>query len=56
LSGRLFDELVVYIAPRCLVRRGAPLPPLQHLEEKMSLRFTDCRSVGDDLRITAVPA
>jgi diaminohydroxyphosphoribosylaminopyrimidine deaminase/5-amino-6-(5-phosphoribosylamino)uracil reductase len=59
VRARLFDELVVYIAPSLLGAGARPLldlPPLQHLEEKMSLRFTDCRSVGDDLRITAVPA
>jgi diaminohydroxyphosphoribosylaminopyrimidine deaminase / 5-amino-6-(5-phosphoribosylamino)uracil reductase len=56
---RLFDELVVYIAPTLLGQGARPLldlPPLKSLEEKMSLRFTDCRSVGDDLRITAVSA
>jgi diaminohydroxyphosphoribosylaminopyrimidine deaminase/5-amino-6-(5-phosphoribosylamino)uracil reductase len=54
----LFDELVVYVAPSLLGAGARPLldlPPLQHLEEKMSLRFTDCRCVGDDLRLTAVP-
>jgi hypothetical protein len=29
---------------------------LRSLDDKLSLRFTDCRSVGDDLRITAVLA
>jgi diaminohydroxyphosphoribosylaminopyrimidine deaminase/5-amino-6-(5-phosphoribosylamino)uracil reductase len=54
---RLFDELIVYVAPSLLGQGARPLldlPPLKSLEEKMSLRFTDCRSVGDDLRITAV--
>jgi diaminohydroxyphosphoribosylaminopyrimidine deaminase/5-amino-6-(5-phosphoribosylamino)uracil reductase len=54
---RLFDELIVYVAPSLLGQGARPLldlPPLKRLEEKMSLRFTDCRSVGDDLRITAV--
>jgi diaminohydroxyphosphoribosylaminopyrimidine deaminase/5-amino-6-(5-phosphoribosylamino)uracil reductase len=57
VQARLFDELIVYVAPALLGQGARPLldlPPLQKLEEKMSLRFTDCRSVGDDLRITAV--
>jgi diaminohydroxyphosphoribosylaminopyrimidine deaminase / 5-amino-6-(5-phosphoribosylamino)uracil reductase len=59
VRSRLFDELIVYIAPALLGQGARPLldlPPLKSLEEKMSLRFTDCRSVGDDLRITAMQA
>ncbi len=59
VRARLFDELIVYIAPSLLGAGARPLldlPSLQHLEEKMSLRFTDSRTVGDDLRITAVGA
>jgi diaminohydroxyphosphoribosylaminopyrimidine deaminase / 5-amino-6-(5-phosphoribosylamino)uracil reductase len=54
---QLFDELVVYLAP-CLLGAGAKpllaLPALASLDERTTLRFTDCRRVGDDLRITAV--
>lgn len=59
VRARLCDELIIYVAPALLGEGARPLldlPPLQRLEDKLSLRFTDCRSVGDDLRITAVMA
>ena len=54
---RLFDELVVYLAPCLLGNDARPLldlPALVNLDDRISLRFAECRSVGDDLRITAV--
>jgi diaminohydroxyphosphoribosylaminopyrimidine deaminase/5-amino-6-(5-phosphoribosylamino)uracil reductase len=54
---RLFDELVVYLAPCLLGAGGRPLlalPALASLDERTPLRFTECRSIGDDLRITAL--
>jgi diaminohydroxyphosphoribosylaminopyrimidine deaminase/5-amino-6-(5-phosphoribosylamino)uracil reductase len=59
VRARLFDELIVYVAPVLLGQGARPLldlPPLKNLEEKMSLRFSDCRTVGNDLRLTAVSA
>jgi diaminohydroxyphosphoribosylaminopyrimidine deaminase / 5-amino-6-(5-phosphoribosylamino)uracil reductase len=59
VRARLCDELVVYVAPALLGNGARPLldlPALRSLDDKLSLRFTDCRSVGDDLRITAVLA
>jgi diaminohydroxyphosphoribosylaminopyrimidine deaminase / 5-amino-6-(5-phosphoribosylamino)uracil reductase len=53
---RRFDELVIYLAP-CLLGGGArpllELPVLASLDQRLTLRFTQCRSVGDDLCITA---
>jgi diaminohydroxyphosphoribosylaminopyrimidine deaminase/5-amino-6-(5-phosphoribosylamino)uracil reductase len=54
---RLFDELVVYLAPTLLGPDARPLldlPALGQLEGRLRLRFTECVPVGDDLRITAV--
>jgi diaminohydroxyphosphoribosylaminopyrimidine deaminase / 5-amino-6-(5-phosphoribosylamino)uracil reductase len=54
---RLFDELVVYLAPTLLGPDARPLldlPALAQLEGRQRLRFTECVPVGDDLRITAV--
>ena len=55
---RLCDELIIYIAP-ALLGQGArallDLPALASLEQKLTMRFTDCRMVGDDLRVTAQP-
>jgi len=56
---RLFDELVVYLAPTLLgpdSRALVQLPPLAALADRLQLRFSECIAVGDDLRITAVPA
>jgi diaminohydroxyphosphoribosylaminopyrimidine deaminase / 5-amino-6-(5-phosphoribosylamino)uracil reductase len=54
-----FDELVIYMAPTLLGGDARPLlqlPALASLEERPLLRFTECRSVGDDLCMTAVVA
>ena len=54
---RLFEELVVYLAPTLLGPDARPLldlPVLARLEGRQRLRFTECVPVGDDLRITAV--
>jgi diaminohydroxyphosphoribosylaminopyrimidine deaminase / 5-amino-6-(5-phosphoribosylamino)uracil reductase len=56
VAAGLFDELIVYVAPTLLGIGGRPLvalPGLENLADKLQLRFTDIRSVGDDLRITA---
>jgi diaminohydroxyphosphoribosylaminopyrimidine deaminase / 5-amino-6-(5-phosphoribosylamino)uracil reductase len=52
-----FDELVVYIAPSLLGGDARPLlqlPVLANLDDRVTLRFAQCRSVGDDLCITAM--
>jgi diaminohydroxyphosphoribosylaminopyrimidine deaminase/5-amino-6-(5-phosphoribosylamino)uracil reductase len=54
---RRFDELVVYLAPCLLGSDARPLldlPVLANLDDRMVLRFAQCRSVGDDLCITVV--
>jgi diaminohydroxyphosphoribosylaminopyrimidine deaminase/5-amino-6-(5-phosphoribosylamino)uracil reductase len=54
---RLFDELIIYLAPTLLGPDARPLvdlPALGQLEERPKLRFTECVRIGDDLRITAV--
>jgi diaminohydroxyphosphoribosylaminopyrimidine deaminase / 5-amino-6-(5-phosphoribosylamino)uracil reductase len=54
---KLFDELVVYLAPTLLGPDARPLldlPALAQLEDRIKLRFTECEPVGGDLRITAV--
>lgn len=55
---KLFDELVVYLAPTLLGPDARPLvdlPALAQLDARPLLRFTGCIPVGDDLRISAVP-
>jgi diaminohydroxyphosphoribosylaminopyrimidine deaminase / 5-amino-6-(5-phosphoribosylamino)uracil reductase len=58
LQAGVVDELVLYVAPSLLgdgARALARLPGLERLDQRLLLRFTDSRRVGDDLRITAVP-
>lgn len=57
VRDRLFDELVVYLAPALLGPDARPLldlPALTGLDARTRLRFTECVPVGADLRITAV--
>jgi len=58
LRARLVDELIVYLAPSLLGPRARPLvelPDIVQLEQRMRLEFTECKPVGPDLRLTAVP-
>ena len=55
----LFDELIVYVAPALLGGDALTLlqlPAIANLADKVQLRFTDFRAVGDDLRLTLRPA
>jgi diaminohydroxyphosphoribosylaminopyrimidine deaminase/5-amino-6-(5-phosphoribosylamino)uracil reductase len=59
VKAGLFDELIVYVAPALLGGDALPLlqlPAIQSLEQKLPLRFTDIRTIGNDLRLTARPA
>ena len=55
----LFDEILVYMAPTLLGSSARPLlglPQLASMSEKVALKWQDVRHVGDDLRLTLVPA
>jgi diaminohydroxyphosphoribosylaminopyrimidine deaminase/5-amino-6-(5-phosphoribosylamino)uracil reductase len=58
LQARLVDELIVYLAPSLLgptARPLAELPEIMQLEQRLRLEFTECKPIGPDLRLTAVP-
>jgi diaminohydroxyphosphoribosylaminopyrimidine deaminase/5-amino-6-(5-phosphoribosylamino)uracil reductase len=58
LQARLVDELIVYLAPSLLgptARPLAQLPEITELEQRLRLQFTECKPIGPDLRLTAVP-
>jgi diaminohydroxyphosphoribosylaminopyrimidine deaminase / 5-amino-6-(5-phosphoribosylamino)uracil reductase len=58
LCARLVDELIVYLAPSLLgptARALVELPEITQLEQRMRLQFTECKPIGPDLRLTAVP-
>lgn len=52
----LIDEFVLFMAPVLLghsARGLLNLPGVRHMADKMSLEIRDCRTVGDDLMLTA---
>jgi len=58
LESELVDELVIYIAPHIMghdARGMFRLPALDSMADRISLKITDVRAVGDDWRITTVP-
>jgi len=59
LQRKLVDEIVVYIAPHIMgsdARGLFAIPGLEHMADRIRLDIRDVRSIGKDLRITAVPA
>jgi diaminohydroxyphosphoribosylaminopyrimidine deaminase/5-amino-6-(5-phosphoribosylamino)uracil reductase len=58
MAEGLVDELVVYLAPH-LMGSGARglfhLPAIEQMSQRIPLKITDLRQVGEDIRITAVP-
>ena len=55
----LFDELIVYVAPALLGAGAMPLlalPAVASLGQRRRLRFSDVRAIGEDVRMTLVPA
>ncbi len=58
MAEGLIDELVVYLAPH-LMGSGARglfnLPAIELMSQRIPLKITDLRQVGEDIRITARP-
>jgi diaminohydroxyphosphoribosylaminopyrimidine deaminase / 5-amino-6-(5-phosphoribosylamino)uracil reductase len=55
LAENLLDEIIVYIAPSILGDQGRglfALPALHCMADKKSLKLTDVRSIGADVRLT----
>jgi diaminohydroxyphosphoribosylaminopyrimidine deaminase / 5-amino-6-(5-phosphoribosylamino)uracil reductase len=58
LRAGLVDELVIYLAPRLLGPGSRPLvqiPDPVTLDQAPRLRFSECVSLGEDLRLIAQP-
>lgn len=58
LQAGLVDELIIYLAPVLMgdnARGLLHLPGLEHMADRMHMRITDVRAVGQDWRITARP-
>lgn len=58
IAQRCWDECVVYIAPKLMGSRARPLFELglDSMNEAHGLKLTDMRMVGNDIRLTYVPA
>jgi len=59
VAAGLADRLVIYLAPVLLgsdARGMFALPGLTRMSERLQWRFSDVRTIGEDLRITAEPA
>lgn len=59
LDAGLVDELILYMAPVLLGSSARPLfalPPIARMSQRRELEITDVTRVGDDWRVTAVPA
>jgi diaminohydroxyphosphoribosylaminopyrimidine deaminase/5-amino-6-(5-phosphoribosylamino)uracil reductase len=54
VAADLVDELIVYMAPTLLGSNARPLLqlPLDKMDQQKRLKMTDCRQLGDDLRLT----
>jgi diaminohydroxyphosphoribosylaminopyrimidine deaminase/5-amino-6-(5-phosphoribosylamino)uracil reductase len=58
LHARLVDEFIVYLAPSLLgptARALVELPEISQLDQRLRLEFSECKPLGPDLRLTAVP-
>lgn len=56
LQAGLIDELIIYLAPTLLgtdAKALFQLPLLEDMSTRCTLNFTDIRSIGSDIRITA---
>lgn len=58
LSAGLWDELLLYVAPKLLGSEAQPLAhlPLQRMIEAIEARIADRAQIGADLRLRLVPA
>ena len=55
IAAGVIDEIVLYVAPRILGNEALglfSLPGLERLEDAVSVRIAEVRSIGEDLRIT----
>lgn len=58
MQAGLIDELLIYMAPILMGSDARPLfrlPGIDSMDEKINLDIRDVRSLGPDIRITAVP-
>ena len=55
IEQNLYDELIVYLAPKILGRNGRemlPIGPLTNMSQVLELTTLESRQVGDDIKLT----
>jgi diaminohydroxyphosphoribosylaminopyrimidine deaminase/5-amino-6-(5-phosphoribosylamino)uracil reductase len=57
IEAGLWDELVVYMAPKLLGSRARPLLnlPIDNMLDAKTIALKDVRQFGDDIRLTYQP-
>ena len=58
LKNDLVDEIIIYMAPHIMGDNAKGLfhlPELKQMKDRISLSIKDVRSIGNDIRITALP-
>jgi diaminohydroxyphosphoribosylaminopyrimidine deaminase/5-amino-6-(5-phosphoribosylamino)uracil reductase len=58
LKKELVDEIIIYMAPHIMGDNAKGLfhlPELEKMKDRISLKVKDVRSIGDDIRIIALP-
>ena len=57
LRERLWDEVIVYVAPKLLGRTARPLAEMEfdRLADTIGARVAACERIGDDIRVTLKP-
>lgn len=58
LKNDLVDEIIIYMAPHIMgdsAKGLFHLPELAEMKDRISLEIKDVRSIGNDIRITALP-
>lgn len=57
LARELWDEVVLYLAPKLLGSDARPMAnlPLLHLDQAVQATIVDCVNIGGDLRVRLVP-
>ncbi len=54
IEQKLFDEIILYLAPKLIGHTGRPLvhlPEIQHIQETIELNIKDIQLVGEDIKI-----
>ncbi len=57
LEARVFDEVIVYVAPKFLGHEGRAMVPwsIERLEHALTARIASAETIGDDVKVVLTP-